>query len=129
MSRVFRLWKVIKSDRDEYLVWLWELCWPEIAHADQWAEPSLPRIVERYGVLTPTTSSERSKRALRSVMYDVSSGTAVTTRWINCPEVALEVGKKAKAREAQSNMLALFEKRGVIPEVIEAIEERAKQLQ
>jgi hypothetical protein len=44
-------------------------------------------------------------------------------------EVALEVGKKAKAREAQSNMLALFEKRGVIPEVIEAIEERAKQLQ
>jgi hypothetical protein len=43
-------------------------------------------------------------------------------------EVALEVGRKAKAREAQSNMLALFEKRGVVPEVIEAIEERAKQL-
>jgi hypothetical protein len=46
MNCVFRLWKVIKSDRDcdEYLVWLWELCQPEIAHADQWAAPLLPRI-------------------------------------------------------------------------------------
>ena len=46
MNRVFRLWKAAKSDRDrdEYLVWLWELCQPVIAHADQWAEPLLPRI-------------------------------------------------------------------------------------
>jgi hypothetical protein len=46
MNRVFRLWKVAKSDRDgdKYLVWLWELCRSEIAHADQWAEPLLPRI-------------------------------------------------------------------------------------
>jgi hypothetical protein len=39
MNRVFLLWKVAKSDRDraKYLVWLWELCRPEIAHADQGA--------------------------------------------------------------------------------------------
>ncbi len=43
MDRVFRLWKAAKSDRDKYLVWLWELCRPEIAHADQWAELLLPR--------------------------------------------------------------------------------------
>jgi len=46
MDRVFRLWKVAKSDRDgdKNLVWLWELCWSEIVHTDQWAEPLLPRI-------------------------------------------------------------------------------------
>jgi hypothetical protein len=44
MNRMFRLWKAAKSDSDKYLVWLWELCWPEIVHADQWAEPLLPRI-------------------------------------------------------------------------------------
>jgi hypothetical protein len=46
MNRVFRLWKVAKSDRnrDKYLVWLWELRRPEIAYADQRAEPLLPRI-------------------------------------------------------------------------------------
>jgi hypothetical protein len=44
MNRVFRLWKAAKSDRDKHLVWLWELCRPEIVHADQWAEPLLPRI-------------------------------------------------------------------------------------
>jgi hypothetical protein len=46
MNRVFRLWKAAKSDRDrdEYLVWIWGLCRPDIAHADQWAEPLLPRI-------------------------------------------------------------------------------------
>jgi len=46
MNREFRLSKAAKSDRDrdKYLVWLWELCRPEIVHADQWAEPLLPRI-------------------------------------------------------------------------------------
>jgi len=46
MNRVFRLWKAAKSDRDrdKYLPWLWELCRLEIAHADQWTEPLLPRI-------------------------------------------------------------------------------------
>ncbi len=46
MNRVLRLSKAAKSDRDrdEYLVWLWELCRPEIVHADQWAAPLLARI-------------------------------------------------------------------------------------
>jgi hypothetical protein len=46
MTRVFRLSKAAKSDRDleQYLVWLWELWRPGIAHTDQWAEPLLPRI-------------------------------------------------------------------------------------
>jgi hypothetical protein len=46
MNRVFRLLKTAKSDRDrdKYLVWLWKLCRPGIAYADQWAEPLLPRI-------------------------------------------------------------------------------------
>jgi hypothetical protein len=44
MNRVFQLWKAAKSDRDrdQYLVRLWELCRPELVHADQWAEPLLP---------------------------------------------------------------------------------------
>jgi hypothetical protein len=50
MNPVLRLSKAAKSDRDEYLVWLWELCRPEIVHADQWAAPLLPRI--RYNVYT-----------------------------------------------------------------------------
>ena len=46
MNCVFRLLKAAKSDRgpDKYLVWLWELCRAEIVHANQWAEPLLPRI-------------------------------------------------------------------------------------
>jgi hypothetical protein len=43
-------------------------------------------------------------------------------------EAASEIGKRAEAREAQSNMLALFEARDVIPEVIKSVEERVEQL-
>jgi hypothetical protein len=37
MNRVFRLLKTAKSDRDrdKYLIWLWKLCRPRIAYADQ----------------------------------------------------------------------------------------------
>ena len=38
VNRMFRLWKAAKSDRDrdKYLLWLWELCPPELVHDDQW---------------------------------------------------------------------------------------------
>ena len=64
MNRVFRLSKAAKSDRDrdEYLVWLWELCWPEIVHADQWAGPLLPRT--RYNVYTDSAGLDFGGRPI-----------------------------------------------------------------
>jgi hypothetical protein len=77
----------------------------------EFAERTLEPIVER---------TEPAANTLGHIKYRQAVDTYT--------EVALEAGKKTEAREAQSNMLALFEKRGVIPEVIEAVKERVKQL-
>ncbi len=77
---------------------------------------------------------ELVERALRPIVQQPESaadalGHIVYRRTVDVyTDAAVECGKRAAARKAQRELLALFEQRNVVPQVVEEVKERAAEL-